>query len=994
MRYPKQLKAVLVLVIIFLSNHLIAQPTWTLDPFGKEQKPEQYEEKKLPSEKTGDKKFNSFRRFLQNNTTRYNYYFNATNKIAQVLERAKLSQQDDYTKLLSFYPYSLDATAAQKVELDSVIYKATGGILLHDLRSDWVDNMYLLMGQAYFYRKDFDSAALTFQFINYNLFPRKKNEDDSRTVGSNENGSMFSIANSEKQGFLQKITGLPPSRNDALIWMIRTLIESEQYGDAAGLMNILSEDANLPKRLKNDLEEMKAYYFYRQEIYDSSAKHLENALSAAETKQDKSRWEFLLAQMSEMNGDFNKASEYYAAASKHTVDPMMDIYAKLNDAKMDRDEGNVRELEKSIARLLKMAKKDRFDNYRDIIYYSVAQLSLEKPDTVSGKNYYAKSVKYNSANPSYRNKAFLQLANIAYIEKKYAVASNYYDSLALDDPSLKNEVAMITARKNTLNNVVAQIKIIERQDSLQRIAGMAPADRDAYIKKLVRQARKSQGLKEEDNSAGNTLITFSNNKDEPIDLFAAPSKGEWYFYNTQLKSRGYNDFKAKWGKRDNIDNWRRKSAAANTNLNPNINIDDPLNPGNQFLGQDKNKIPDAGTQPLTYEAFMEDLPLSQEKMDSSNATIAKSLLTLAKLFQNELEDYHEAIRNYEEYMLRFPGDGADGEVYLGLYYCYSRLGNSEKAEYFKNLVVTKHPGTNAAKAITNPASLHPEQNNPEAMARYGQIYNMFIEGDFQQAAEEKRKADSVYGKNYWTPQLLYIEAIGYVKDRQDSIAIAVLNNIIQLYPASPLKAKAETLVSVLKRRSEIESYLTNLQVTRAEDEDKILINEGADKPVTQKSTEPAAAPKIITPGIKPPVIASDTIRLPESMVSGNFVWQADIPHVIVMVLNKVDAVYINEAKNAMTRYNREKFPSRQIMLNRENFNAEQQWIIFEKFADANDAIAFYDKLKRDAPGELSWLPANKYSFFVISTTNLDKLRENKDTQAYKALLEKQYPGKF
>lgn len=993
MRYPKQLKTVFVLVIIFLSNHLFAQPTWTLDPFGKEKKPEQYEEKKLPSEKTGEKKFNSFRRFLQNNTTRYNYYFNATNKIALVLERAKMSQQDDYTKLLSFYPYTLDATAAQKVELDSVIYKATGGILLHDLRSDWVDNMYLLMGQAYFFRKDFDSAALTFQFINYNLFPRKKNEDDSRNVGSNENGSMFSIANTEKRSFLQKVTGLPPSRNDALIWMIRTLIESEQYGDAAGLLNILSEDANLPKRLKNDLEEMKAYYFYRQEIYDSSAKHLENALSAAQTKQDKSRWEYLLAQMSEMNGNFDKASEYYAAAAKHTVDPMMDIYAKLNDAKMDRDAGNVRELEKSISRLLKMAKKDRFDTYRDIIYYSVAQLSLQKPDTAAGKGYYTKSVKYNTENPSYRNKAFLQLANIAYIEKKYADASNYYDSLTLDDPSLKDEVAMITARKNTLNNVVAQINIIEKQDSLQKIANMDPAAREAYIRKLVKQIRKSQGLKEEDNSAGNTLITFNNNKDEPIDLFAAPSKGDWYFYNAQLKSRGFNDFKSKWGKRDNVDNWRRKSAAAQ-NQNPNINVDDPLDPKNQFLGQDKNPTADAGAAPASFEAFMDELPLTQEKMDSSNVMIAKALLTLGKLFQNELEDYPEAIRNYEEYRLRFPDDGAEGELYLGLYYCYKKLGNTEKADYYKNLVVTKHPGTNAAKAITNPAALHPEQNNPEAMARYGQIYNMFIEGDFQRAAEEKRKADSVYGKNYWTPQLLYIEAISYVKDKQDSLAIVSLNNIIQLYPTSPLKTKAETLLSVLQRRAEIETYLTNLQVTRVEDEDQILINEGSSKPVTQKTTEPAAAPKLITPTIKPPLVSSDSIRLPESMVSGNFVWQADIQHVVIMVLNKVDAVYINEAKNAMTRYNREKFPSKQIQLNRENFNADQQWIIFEKFADANEALAFYEKLKKDAATELSWLPANKYSFFVISTSNLDKLRGNKDMQAYKALLEKQYPGKF
>jgi hypothetical protein len=58
--------------------------------------------------------------------------------INTVLERARLSQKDDFTRLLSFYPYSLENTATQKQELDSVIYKCTAGILLHDLRNDCI----------------------------------------------------------------------------------------------------------------------------------------------------------------------------------------------------------------------------------------------------------------------------------------------------------------------------------------------------------------------------------------------------------------------------------------------------------------------------------------------------------------------------------------------------------------------------------------------------------------------------------------------------------------------------------------------------------------------------------------------------------------------------------------------------------------------------------------------------------------------------------------
>ena len=129
-------------------------------------KPKQFENRQLPSEKLAEKKFTGMRHFFQNNYTHYNYYYNAKNKINAIIERAKAAQKDDYTSLLSYYPYTLENTASQKTELDSIIYKSTAGILLHDLRNDWVDNMYLLMGKAFFFRKDFDSAAGTFQFIN------------------------------------------------------------------------------------------------------------------------------------------------------------------------------------------------------------------------------------------------------------------------------------------------------------------------------------------------------------------------------------------------------------------------------------------------------------------------------------------------------------------------------------------------------------------------------------------------------------------------------------------------------------------------------------------------------------------------------------------------------------------------------------------------------------------------------------------------------------
>jgi tetratricopeptide (TPR) repeat protein len=966
-------KTITTLAVFFcfvLPVSLVAQPTWTLDPFGKEKKPEQFENRTLGSEKTATKKFNLPRHFIQNNVTHYNYYFNANNKVNLVVEKAKIAHKDDYSNLLSFYPYSLDNTATEKVELDSVIYTSTAGILIHDLRNDWIDNLYLLIGKAYYYRKDFDSAAMTFQFINYNLFPRKKHEDDDKIVGTTESsvGSSISIADKEKRNFIKKIVSLPPSRNDALIWLIRTFVEQGEYADAGGLINTLQNDPNVPKRLRNDLDEVASYWYFKQAGYDSAASHLEKALSNADDKQDKSRWEFLLAQLLEMNGQYDKASHYYMRAAKHTVDPLMDIYARLNEAKMLKG-GNPKELDKNIETLVKMARRDKYEAFRDIMYYSAGQLSLQKPDTAAALGYFAKSVKYNDGNIPYKNKAFADMGDIAFARKKYRLAASLYDSIQTGgDSTLGDRKAMIETRKAALNKIVAAITAIEKEDSLQHIAGMTASEREDVVRKLLRKMRKEMGLKEDRNSNAGVDISnpFGDNR-SPQDLFAANSpKGEWYFSNASMKSKGFNEFKSKWGNRANVDNWRRVSVAAiNSNVPNNSDVKGKSNNGNAS----------AGTEP-TIEDLMKDVPTTPEKLAASNEVIATNLFALGKLYQNELEEYELAATTYEDYLVRFPQRLLDGEVYLNLYFCYTKMGNKAKADYYKNLLNSKFSASVSAKTLTSTGA--GKNKNPEATKLYDHIYELFIEGNFDEAIAQKKKADETYGVNYWTPQLLYIEALYNVKQRNDSLAISGLQNIISFYPNSQLKSKAENMIAVLRRRSEIESYLTSLQVTR---DTTTTINLPPDAPTVKK----------VVAATKP---SADSTKKMAPLTNGKFTINVNEPHFVLMVLDKVAGVYVNEAKNALTRYNKENYYSDPLLVNKEGLDADRNLLIISPFTDATAALKYYDKLKKDVRSEMSWLPANKYSFLIITDQNLQLLKANMDLNGYKSLLNTQFPNRF
>ncbi len=995
-------------------------------------KPVKYKTRILKSEKTGQKKFTLPRRFVQNTTSHYNYYFNANNKFIEVIDRARYSSSENYFKLLPFYGYSLTSTASQTGDLDSIIYKATAGVLLHDLRSDWVDNFYLLLGKAYLLKGELDSAATTFQFINYNLYPRKKKDQEQLIVGSNTNsggGGGLSIANKEKKDLVHKVFTRPPSRNDAFIWQIRTLTEMQEYGDAAGLINTLLNDANFPQRLMPALEEVNAYWFYKQEMYDSAALHLEKALDNSMDLQQRARSEYLLGQLFEMSKNRTKAINYYTKSIRHTTDLLMDIYANLNMAKMyDSTGGN--KIDVSVANLLKMAKRDKFDNYKDIIYYSAAEIILEKPDTAAAISYLKKSLQYSASNPSFKNRTFLKLADLSFLTKKYKQAYASYDSLQAGDSTIANWDD-IEKRKSMLALIVRKINSIEREDSLQKVAALPEKEREAFIKKLVKQLRKERGLKDDSKVTGSAVF---DEKNVTSDIFAAnTSKGDWYFYNPSIKAKGYTAFKSKWGKRENVDNWRRSGAsdfgvanAKNDNGDNVIDNDEPTKNGvaisgdvdapsplmageNDEAGEEGNlpaEIADATE--LTYEAFVANVPSTPESLTASHKKLSDALYSLGRLYQNTLEDYSSAVDTYERSLKDYPDSVYNGEIYMNLSYCYQKLGDMAKADFYKNLLNTKYAGSNFAKLLNNPKALSKKTTkDPEATKSYETIYNLFIEGQFEKALQLKKVADSVYANNYWTPQLLYIQSIYYVKQKQDSLALNTLNELVNLYNSSPLADKASRMIDVLNRRSEIEEYLTNLTIERdtstakkivvdeAEPGRPIVIKTSPADSVKQKNNQPAsdtakqvtaAQPKVIT--ITPPKVIDPKRPV---IKNGAFTFNADEPHYVVMWLDKVDAVFSSEARTAFNRYNREKYSAAPLEITKDTLDKDRTLLVFRQFDNAAAAYKYNERVRRDAAVEVSWLPANKYSFFIISEGNLALLKQNKDFAGYLNLLNKALP---
>jgi outer membrane protein assembly factor BamD (BamD/ComL family) len=790
----------------------------------------------------------------------------------------------------------------------------------------------------------------------------------------------------------------PPSRNDALLWMARNFIEQDQLIDAAALLTLLKTDINYPSRLNPFYNELQAYIFYKQEQWDSAGVYFEKALDNADNRQDLARREYLLAQILTKANKNKEASHYYNKASKHTTNLLMAIFADLNEAQLVRG-SDEKDIKATIEDLLKMAHRDKYDAYRDLLYYSAAKLQLQIKDTAGAVKSYQKSIDKTVPPPfEYYNKSYLQLSDIAFAQKNYRIAASLIDSVQLADESVEGQQEEIEKRKFILHQIARRAGMIEREDSLQKLAKLPEAELESYLKKLVRRLRKEKGLKEEPVVGPlNPAVTKAGGGTTGGDLFGGGNndKGDWYFYNPAAKARGFTEFKAKWGKRPNADDWRRMGAVS-SNLT--------VNNGGQTDNKEDSAY-DKSNGEISIDALKANIPFTKEQLEISNDTVSSSLYDLGGIYKNALEDYKAAAETYEELYQRFPADEHSEETVFNLYYCYLKAGDLQKSNYYKNLLNSEHAKSNYNKTITEYEKGGGAKIKSPVTQKYEEIYDLMLEGKFEQALEQKQQVEQDYPDNKWTPQLLYIEALYHIKQRNDSLANGVLDDIIANFPTSPLFEKAQTMKEVLAKRSEIENYLTNLEITRNQEEQVVVPEEVKNLTTTKNETNLDAKPKqqqVTAQQDKPKVTQPVKVEAKKDSVAVKpaaepikaYAFNPQLPHLVLMILEKVDGIYVNESRNAFNRYNSSYHGNEDIQVSGIKLDDTTSINIFTQFPDALKATDYALELKERTKQIVPWLKGGKYSYIIITAENLDLLKTRKSVAEYRRFLEQYLPGKF
>jgi hypothetical protein len=948
-------------------------------------------DKPLPYERLLDKKYTLGRRAYQNTVSQFNYLFHAEITLEEIIQKARAIYEDDYTELLPFYDYDLSITA--KESIDSIIYRCNANIVLHDLRSNYVDDAYLLMAKAYLYHKNFDTAASILQFINYSFYDKEDGAD--QPIGSNLNKSgKFSIASAENN----RVWENKNIRNESMIWQARNYFEAGEINEGISLLQLLKTDVGFPSRLHPFLYEQLAYGYYLSGINDSAANYLIKGLDNAQDLLTKARWSYLIAQLYEKEQKIDLAYKWYKKAGAIVSNPIISVYANIYMASIDANRGE-KSWESLASALERMLKKDKYTSFADIIYYEMAQLAMRNQAVSKANQWLIASIQKNEKNTKLKKKALIQLGALNYKMDQFSVAKIAYDNLT-DVLKTNPNYDQITLRKKWIDKVAALDEIIAKEDSLQMIY-FAPKNKQLQIvndwqkrMSLTKTQQKNlftdQNKKTDEsvtlnrpNQNNNTGYTFGNAF--PNTISTQVEKSDFYFDNPQNVSMGITNYIQKWGDRPNVDNWRRKTSilliksnSINTNKDSAQN-DIPMNT-TEFRSKD-NTTPQLknNTDSISFELIETDIDLMESK-----AKWNKNTLAIAKLFLYELGDFEKAFPRYQAVIQKNIEPNETESALLDLASHYLHIGLSTKSDSIILLITQQFPeGIYIQKKKAKENLDRIDKNSSEA---YKTTYFLAQIGDWDQFSAQMEAAQQQFKGTKWNTPYQFLKVKMNAQQGKDSIAIVILNELIAQNKNESIKARAKNIITEINNRKTTEAYLAALKIEKSNKlfnlKEEALEKTKLTANTLKKDSSLNSIDKInnITPiGTKKD--STQTLAITNQI---DFTNDSLEQHYIALQTMNVSAVFVKEIQNAFKDFNTEDFKKLNLSVTYVQFTDQSHIVWVGPFTTAVDGLAYINKVKPRLSSEIiSFIPKKQYDLTLIGKSNIILINNQELLDQYK-----------
>ncbi|MDO5656227.1 MAG: tetratricopeptide repeat protein [Flavobacteriaceae bacterium] len=547
---------------------------------------------------------------------------------------------------------------------------------------------------------------------------------------------------------------------------------------AEQILDPMYQNEKLGKQVKADVAKQLAWLYFLENDFPSALNGLDRAIKYTRSKDEEARLNYIQGQILTKMGRLDEANAKFARV--YRLKPGFEMEARAQVAAALNFDPLAHNYSEFKNRLMKTYRVGTYELYRNELLYALGKMEEKRDSIQLAEKTYLEALRLEQSDPRFRAETFTSIGDIKFRKSDYVYAGAYYDSAVNVIPDSERKIE-ITAFRDNLKAVMEKYYLVQRNDSILKIAGMSDSDRKNFFENYIAELRKSDELKRQQEEVEATEF-LTQTKRSSFGSSFEDNSGKFYFYSATAKSNGESEFQRVWGNRQLGDNWRISS-------------------GGSSIEDQKAELTGTSsvTDPRRYELdfYLEQIPKTQAALRNLKVQRDTTEFLLGLDYYDKFKDYSLATTTLE-HLVGTPPHNED--LLLKSYYNLYKI-NIEKnpvlSAKYKDLVLNQFPNSLYAEFILNPQMDFSEENNPEVLELYNETFTAYKEDNFELVKSNATTAFETFPMAKIIPKFALLNAYADAQIEGSEVYRASLERILILYPGTDEAKHAQYLLDIL-----------------------------------------------------------------------------------------------------------------------------------------------------------------------------------------------------
>lgn len=761
----------------------------------------------------------AFTRSMYGLTTKYNIHFNGKEAYKEGMKAMETADEEDYSHNMKLHPiYKLIGLKEPKTDanFDRAIEKCKKSVQTRSItnkpkgkkkdpkknkewmeRGEWnpyIHNAWLLNGKALFHKGDFSGAQATFAYTarHFKWKPMLISECHIWTARCHA-----------VQGFTYEAEA-----------ELNLVISAKKYKNQSELSELPEYQALTPQLQREFSLAQAEILLQKGEDRKATIEYLQTANKAWQTKEQKLRTLFIIAHLYEQEGELEKAYNVYGKIVSRASNYKTQFNARIAQTRVMPTDN----LAKIESKLNSYRRQKRNVEYLDQVYYALGNVALMQKDTATAIARYELAIEKSKRNGLDKGIAALKLGEVTFAQEDYVKAQKAYStamSIIKDDYPDYKTIQRLSA---VLDELQIHAETVQLQDSLLHLASLSEDERNKVIEKIIKdlvkaekEATDAEALAQYNEKTAMNADPLAQDNTQPI---VGEKDNSWYFYNQAVVNAGKTEFQRLWGSRRPEDDWRRRNktevfVASEESDDEQLEQDAEDGVEQKEEQVDNPEINEDVSDPHKKEYYLAQIPFSPEQQANANSLIENGMYNMGVIINEKLENLPVAIRTFERLETRYPETDYRLEMYYSTYLMSMRLGDTSKAEIYRQKLINTFPESAYALAISNPNYIQNLRYMSVAEdSLYIATYHAYL----------NNSSDSVHTNYEWVhdnwpltklmPKFLFLHALSFVQEGDIDAFRQNLEQLTALYPNSDVSPLAGQMVKGIHEGRNVQAGTT------------------------------------------------------------------------------------------------------------------------------------------------------------------------------------------